>query len=62
MESLLNEYDMDLAMSNPYKNDDDDENVVLSGDTVVIGNITIWELGGIFLISSVILSKISILI
>ncbi len=56
MESLLNEYDMDLSVSDSFFNDDD-ENVVLSGETIVIGNITLWELAGIFLVSSVILSK-----
>lgn len=56
MDSLLNEYDMDLSVSDSFLNDDN-ENVVLSGETIVIGNITLWELAGIFLVSSVILSK-----
>jgi hypothetical protein len=61
MENFLNEYDMDmdLSSSDSFINEND-ENVILSGETVVIGNITIWELAGIFLITSVILSKFKI--
>ena len=59
MENFLNEYDLDLSLSDSFINEND-ENVILSGETVVIGNITIWELAGIFLITSVILSKFKI--
>jgi hypothetical protein len=61
MENFLNEYDvdMDLSSSDSFINEND-ENVILSGETVVIGNITILELAGIFLITSVILSKFKI--
>jgi len=51
--------DMDLSLSDSFINEND-ENVILSGETVVVGNITIWELAGIFLITSVILSKLKI--
>ena len=60
MENFLNEYDLDLSLSDSFINEND-ENVILSGETVVIGNITIWELAGIFLITSVILSKFKII-
>ena len=59
MEKFLNEYDMDLSLSDSFINEND-EDIILNGETVVIGNITIWELAGIFLITSVILSKFKI--
>jgi hypothetical protein len=59
MDNFLNEYDMDLSLSDSFINEND-EDIILNGETVVIGNITIWELAGIFLITSVILSKFKI--
>ena len=53
-ENILNDYDLDLSVNHSFI---DEANIVLSGETLVFGNITLWELAGIFLISSVILSK-----